>query len=245
MSTVTVHLFGVRPRHAPAAVMRMAADRRPLGRMPGLTFFKMVGTGRGDTFTLRDANPCRWGLIAAWVDAGAAVEFERSATAQAWRDLAVEQLRLDLLPLRSHGTWAGQAPFTPPASPPAGAETRPVAALTRARIRWRHSRRFWSSVPPVSAALRDQPGLRLRQGFGEAPIGLQGTLSVWDSAADLRAFAYSGAAHREVIRATGEVGWYREELFARFAVTGCEGTLDGKDPLAGITLAPTDAAGHA
>lgn len=245
MSTVTVHLFGVRPRHAPAAVMRVARDRRPLRHTPGLTFFKLVGTGRGDTFTLRDANPCRWGLIAAWSDPAAAAEFERSATAQAWRELAVEQLRLDLLPLRSHGTWAGRAPFMSSPSPPADDQTRPVAALTRARIRWRHARRFWSSVPPVSAALRDQPGLRLRQGFGEAPIGLQGTLSVWDSAADLRAFAYGGAAHREAIRTTGEVGWYSEELFARFVVTGCEGTLDGEDPLAGITLPPTGAAGSA
>jgi hypothetical protein len=36
--------------------------------------------------------------------------------------------------------------------------------------------------------------------------------------ADLNAFAYQGAAHREVIRRTPDVGWYVEQLFARFAI---------------------------
>ncbi|MGH3928140.1 MAG: hypothetical protein ACRDTT_35640, partial [Pseudonocardiaceae bacterium] len=66
----------------------------------------------------------------------------------------------------------------------------------------------------------------------EAPIGLQGTFSVWASCADLTTFAYRGAAHRDVIRRTAEVGWYSEELFARFAVLRTTGTIDGGDPLA-------------
>ena len=220
--------------------MRMALDRRPLRRTPGLEFFKLVGTGNGDTFTLRDADPCRWGIIAAWSDADAAAAFEHaSPTLRAWRRIATEQFRLDLQPLRASGTWAGRSPFTPRST--AGAEAGPVAALTRARIRWRQARRFWASVPPVSAELRGQPGLRLRLGFGEAPIGLQGTLSLWDSAAALNAFAYQGAAHREAIRRTTELRWYREELFARFAVTGWAGTVGGVDPLA--TRAATAAPG--
>jgi quinol monooxygenase YgiN len=235
VSTVTVHLFNVPPRRAPAALLRMATDRRPLRQTPGLHFFKLVGTGKGDTFTPRDADPCRWGIIAAWSDASAAAAFERSTTLRAWQDLATEQLRLDLLPVRAHGTWAGRTPFTASPATPNVSHAGPVAALTRARIRWRQSRQFWSAVPPVSAALQDQPGLRLRLGFGEAPIGLQGTLSVWESAAALRTFAYRDAAHLRAIQQTTELGWYREELFARFAVTGWQGTLDGADPLAGLT----------
>jgi hypothetical protein len=55
-------------------------------------------------------------------------------------------------------------------------------------------------------------------GIGEAPIGLQGTLSVWEDAASIRAFAYQGRAHAEVIEATVRENWYQEELFARFAL---------------------------
>jgi hypothetical protein len=84
----------------------------------------------------------------------------------------------------------------------------------------------------VARDLRDRPGLLATLGVGEAPIGWQGTLSVWTDAGALRAFAYEGAAHRAAIRKTEETGWYAEELFARFGVAGTQGTMNGEDPLA-------------
>ena len=89
---------------------------------------------------------------------------------------------------------------------------------------------FWRAVPPVSADLRAAAGLRLAVGIGEAPIGLQGTFSLWDSPAAVTEFAYRRPAHVEAVRRTAEVGWYAEELFARFAVLGVDGTLDGRTP---------------
>jgi hypothetical protein len=108
----------------------------------------------------------------------------------------------------------------------------PVAAVTRARLRPSRARSFWRAVPPVSADLRVQPGLRLAVGIGEAPVGLQGTFSLWESAAALRGFAYAGAAHSAVVARTVPERWYAEELFARFAVEAADGTVDGRDPLA-------------
>jgi hypothetical protein len=93
-------------------------------------------------------------------------------------------------------------------------------------------RSFWAAVPPVTEALHASPGLRLAVGIGEAPIGLQGTFSVWDGADALRAFAYRDATHREVIGRTATDGWYTEELFARFAVVQATGTVRGRNPLA-------------
>ena len=50
-------------------------------------------------------------------------------------------------------------------------------------------------MPPVAAALADQAGLLYRIGIGEAPIGLQGTFSVWRDAAAIRDFAYRLPVH--------------------------------------------------
>jgi hypothetical protein len=91
---------------------------------------------------------------------------------------------------------------------------------------------FWRAVPAVSAELHRSPGLLAAIGIGEAPLGLQGTFSLWSSAHALRDFAHRGPAHRDAVRRTAEEGWYAEELFARFAVVGSHGTLDGRDPLA-------------
>ncbi len=85
----------------------------------------------------------------------------------------------------------------------------------------------------MSADLRSRPGLLAAIGIGEAPVGLQGTFSLWHDDRALRAFAHGGAAHREVVARTATEGWYAEELFARFRVAASSGTLDGRDPLAG------------
>ena len=99
--------------------------------------------------------------------------------------------------------------------------------MTRARIRLGRWRSFSRAVPDVAKASLDAPGRRFAIGIGEAPVGLQATFSVWDCAGSLDAFAYGGDAHRSVIRRTRTDGWYREELFSRFAVLGTHGSVDG------------------
>ena len=107
-----------------------------------------------------------------------------------------------------------------------------MAALTRARLAVRRTTRFWRAVPPVSADLHRAPGLLAALGIGEAPLGLQGTFSLWESARALNTFAYERAPHAAAIARTDREGWYAEELFARFAVLSTAGTLDGRDPAA-------------
>jgi hypothetical protein len=206
----------------------MAGDRGLLGRTVGLRFAKLLGTGDGRTFTVRDADRNRWGLLATWDDAVDAAAFETGPVARGWGRIADERLRVDLRPLASRGRWSGREPFGTPE--PDGAYDGPVAALTRARIRAGRMRTFWRAVPPVSADLHASAGLRLALGVGEAPIGLQGTFSLWDSPAAVTAFAYRRPAHVAAVRRTAEVGWYSEELFARFAVLAVEGTVGGRTP---------------
>jgi hypothetical protein len=104
--------------------------------------------------------------------------------------------------------------------------------LTRATIRWRRLRAFWSAVPAASDALEHREGLLFSTGIGETPVWRQATFSLWRSEDDIRAFAYKASAHADAIRRTYSEDWYSEELFARFAPIASEGTWGGRDPLA-------------
>ncbi|MDO9380430.1 MAG: hypothetical protein Q7T56_16425 [Nocardioidaceae bacterium] len=224
-SVAVLHLWGV--DRVRTALRHMATDRRGLRGVPGLRFAKLLGTGSGETFTVRDADPHHWALLTVWDDPADAERFDAGPLVGGWDGFAHERLRVTLRPLVARGTWAGRTPFEVVAPPTTDG---PVAAITRARLRPSRALTFWRAVPPVSADLVGSCGLRLTVGVGEAPVGLQGTFSLWDSADDLRAFAYRSAPHLEAIRRTAEVDWYAEELFARFAVLDAVGTYRGRTP---------------
>jgi hypothetical protein len=147
--------------------------------------------------------------------------FDQSLVVERWRKRSVDEFRAVLEPISSHGKWAGKEPFVATAKDWDGQ----VVAITRARIKWHQNFRFWRSVPPVTISLKSAPGLLAAIGIGEAPIGLQGTFSLWESSAAIKNFAYKGAAHQKAIADTATYNWYSEELFARFAVREVRGTL--------------------
>ena len=196
----------------------MGFDRFRLMLDKNVSFHKSLGTGKGETFTPSDANALQWGLIASVDDLQ---NFDNSFVIKRWRRISVSEYRAVLEPISSHGQWAGKQPFVATAKDWDGA----VAAVTRARIKWSQNFRFWRSVPPVTVSLNSAPGLIAAIGIGEAPIGLQGTFSLWESAAAIREFAYKGAAHQKAIADTSTYKWYSEELFARFAVREVRGSL--------------------
>ena len=202
------------------AILRMALDRSSLKKNQDISFFKLLGTGKGETFTPKDANSQRWGLLIT-LKAEDLDRFDHGSVANHWRKIATSEYRVILRPLSSHGQWSMREPFIVEEFSWDG----PVAAITRARIKWSHNFTFWKAVPSITQALHQAPGLRIAIGIGEAPIGLQGTFSTWDSAADIRAFAYKSAAHLAAIDQTKKIGWYAEELFARFAIIEESGSL--------------------
>jgi len=215
----------------------MAVDRRRLARTDGVSFAKLLGTGRDLRFGPADGDPTRWAALIAWADPAAAAGFDASPVGRAWAAHATAGCRLDLRPVRSRGRWAGREPFATPAGqdhtdqdhtgqdlpadrPPSSTS---MLVLTRARLRPSRAVRFWRTIPGVGADLPGTPGLVAAFGIGEAPLGWQGTVSVWRSATDLTAFAYRRPGHRAVVAATPGARWYAEELFARFAVLGVSG----------------------
>lgn len=220
---VTVAYFFAIPRkNIPFAFISMAIDRVRSRKFTGISFSKLLGTGTGKTFTPSDADLSRWGMVVV-VDKSAVSEFDSSSIVKNWRRRSISEFRAVLSPLSSHGLWAKTNPFdfTSPLSRP----DAQIAAITRARIKWQKNFRFWGAVPPVVNDLHNSPGLIAAIGIGEAPIGLQGTFSLWESASALRDFAYKGQAHQVAIKQTEEIGWYSEELFARFEVLELRGEI--------------------
>jgi len=215
---IVAYFWRIKPSAVPFAFLAMALDRFALSRSANVDFYKSLGTGKGETFTPADANTLRWGLIAQVNDLEA---FDQSLVVKRWRKNSVDEFRAILEPISSHGQWAGKEPFVATAKD----RTGPVAAITRARIKWHQNFRFWSSVPPVTISLKSAPGLMAAIGIGEAPIGLQGTFSLWESSDAIKNFAYKGAAHQKAIADTATYNWYSEELFARFAVKDMRGTI--------------------
>ena len=217
-SMIVAYFWRTKPSAVPFAFLAMAIDRFALSRSANVGFYKSLGTGKGETFTPADANTLRWGLIAQVNDIEA---FDHSLVVKRWRKNSVDEFRAILEPISSHGQWAGKEPFVASVKDWTG----PVAAITRARIKWHQNFRFWSSVPPVTISLKSAPGLMAAIGIGEAPIGLQGTFSLWESSDAIKNFAYKGAAHQKAIADTATYNWYSEELFARFAVKDMRGTI--------------------
>ena len=204
----------------PIAILNMASNKILLKRVPGIDFIKLLGTGKGESFTPKDADQLRWGVLVT-INESNLQDLENSFVVKIWRKISSNQYRVILKPISSHGLWSRKDPFLVEKFDWSGK----VAAVTRARIVWRKNLQFWKAVPPVTESLHQSQGLINAIGIGEAPIGLQGTFSIWESAAALRDFAYKGRAHVAAIAATESNKWYSEELFARFAVIEEQGVL--------------------
>ncbi len=230
----TLSIFTLQPGHRRWGLAQMGTSPRQLQKVPGLQFFKLLGSGAHNGFGLWP-NLDRYGFIAVWADAAAAEAFfARHPLWATYQQRSAECWTLRLAPLKSQGLWDGQAAFDYPAPAAAPAAPEPIAVLTRASINWRKTIRFWKFVEPTSAALGGAAGVRAAIGLGELPVVRQATFSVWESAAAMQEYAYRDPRHREVIQLTRRENWYAEELFARFRVLSSHGTLDGHDPLAGL-----------
>jgi heme-degrading monooxygenase HmoA len=223
---VRLDITRVKIRHILIAFSLMARQRLSMRKLPGLTFYKLMGTGSGKTFTVRDADLNHWCVLSVWETQEDSLAYLTSKPARQWRKIALTEANIELEPLSAKGTWAKKSPFGNPVPEKWDGLT---AALTRASIKPRWWREFWRSVPPVSADLNSTAGLITSLGIGEAPIGLQGTFSIWETNESITAFSSKQKPHAAVIARTHETGWYSEELFARFKVTKLSGTFAGLD----------------
>ena len=140
-----------------------------------------------------------------------------------------ETLTFMLEPIAGHGLWDRKKAFGELNNKTE--HTGRIATLTRATIRLSKLKYFWKNVAPVSDNIKSAKGFIFSAGIGEVPWIKQATFSVWDSAEDMKAFAYGMKAHSEVIKKTRQQQWYSEDMFVRFKILSVSGSLKGQNPL--------------
>lgn len=210
---------------------QMGLAPRQIAETEGLRFWKLLGSGAGTGFSLRP-DFSAYAFFGVWDQLDAANRFfDESAVMQRFAEHSEERWTLFMRATKSKGTWGGEAPFEP-VDVTGGASA--LAVVTRASIKRTKALTFWRSVPETSRAIEQARGVLFSKGVGELPWIEQATFSVWRDEAAVRAFAYENAVHREAIRKTHDVGWYSEDLFARFQPFASHGTWHGRDPVDGV-----------
>lgn len=197
-----------------------------LGGLQGLQFYKLMGSGKGNGF-----NPwpdwSTYALLTTWSSEQSAREWVDYGKLMAtYRDRCDYLATIYCRCIHSHGLWAGVEPFQ--VSESLDPKNPFIAVTTRAVIKWRYLRRFWKYVPTSSKPIHDDtPGLLYTKGVGEVPAINMATLSIWDSLESVKAFAYQSPEHQKAIKMTRELGWYSEELFARWQPYAIDGYWPG------------------
>ncbi|MEQ9220228.1 MAG: spheroidene monooxygenase [Cyclobacteriaceae bacterium] len=190
----------------------------------GMTFYKLMGSGKGLGF-----NPLPdWSvyvLIQVWENHKAARLFiDSSELMQKYRARSTECMTVFMRCVTTHGLWSGQSPFHPsdhtdPINPM-------VAVITRATIKTSKLIRFWRYVPTAQKPVEKAEGLIYTKGIGEAPIKQMATFSLWTTEVEMKKFAYQSSEHQQAIKMTRALSWYKEELFARFQPYAFDGNWE-------------------
>lgn len=202
---------------------RFVIGRFALARVPGLRFFKVLGSGHDGGFGLRP-SASRQGLFCVFADEDSATRFlDASPLVAAYRQRSTEFFSVRLRAFSSRGSWAGMPLAVTAAAPTQG----PIAALTRAAIRPLAAAAFWRHAPPSERALEAAEGCRLVSAIGEAPLLRQATFTVWDSVAAMDRYARSGA-HLDAIRAARHGRYFSESMFTRFVPYDAQGQWKGR-----------------
>ncbi len=219
-----------------AGFLSMAIFRLPLAWNKGISFWKLMGTGKNGTF---DIVP-DWRQWAVLIVKSEELIVKSDPTINSslltinfltswFRFFRCETWTLELEPIEGHGTWDGKKCFGE--LPRQTDHEGMIAVLTRATIRISKLRSFWKNVDGVAGQMEKADGFITSLGIGEVPFIKQATFSTWESKEHMKQFAYNMREHAEVIRKTRQENWYSEDMFVRFKILGSYGSLHGKNLL--------------
>ncbi len=233
---VSLTIIRYRKIYIPVAFLAMAIFRLPLFLNKNISFFKLMGSGKNGTF---DKTPDlqQWAILSVQHEAPAFLNIKEGTDlpgelnkklygffiAKWFTVFNCKNMTLLLEPIEGHGCWDGKKVFgeLPSKSDYEGQ----IAILTRATIHINKLKFFWQNVAPVAATMRNAKGFIQSFGIGEIPWIKQATFSIWQSKADMKAFAYGMKEHQEVIQKTRQQQWYSEDMFTRFKILKTVGSL--------------------
>ncbi len=209
-----------------AGFLSMAVFRLPLWLNAQTGFWKLMGSGKNGTFD-RHPDWRQWAVL----QTGDPRPQTPGFLLRWWKFFGCETWTVLLEPLEGHGSWDGKSCFGD--LPRQTGYEGMIGILTRATIRINKLRPFWQNVNGVAGQMAGAAGLLFSIGIGEIPLVKQATFSIWESKEDMKQFAYRMQEHTKVIQKTRTENWYSEEMFVRFKILASDGTLKGKEPLAG------------
>lgn len=218
MSAITTLTFFSFKKNKLWAFKQMGTAGFQMKTTVGLKFYKFLGTGGGNGFSLRP-DFSTYAFLGVWNKKSdfhnclnehpVFLEYQQRSNTQ--RDLILKAVK-------SHGQWSGTNPFKNQEfiEDPNEYKNRKAVVITRATLRWNRLFSFWRSVPAASKAIDQAEGVSYYKGIGEWPMIQQATVSIWDDFEAVNTFAYKGLEHAKIVRRTREKKWYKEDLFSRF-----------------------------
>ena len=202
---------------------RIVRGPSALREIPGLLFAKVLGSGFDGGFDLRPSRS-RQGVFAVFESLQKSQDFiENSKLVREYQNRSDEFCSITLKTWSCRGTWDGMGLQVNAEHPEHG----PVAALTRASIKFSKAPAFWRHAPSSQMALESVEGCQLAVGLGEAPFFRQATFSIWNGVKEMNAYARTGA-HLAAIHAATQNAYFSESMFARFVPLKVHGQWMGK-----------------
>ena len=221
--TAVLVLVDIAPDSFLWGLSRYVIGRFSLYNIPGLQFFKVLGSGFEGGFSTKPSLH-KQGLFCVFDSEHHAKQFRaHSKLVQAYKNHSREFFAVSLNAYSTRGSWANTQLDITAKAPVSG----PIASLTRASIKPLKANAFWKKAQPAEVSINQSEGVILSAGLGEAPYLRQATFTIWEDETALNTYAQQGA-HLAAIKAAYGQQYFSESMFTRFTPSDMEGTWRGK-----------------
>jgi spheroidene monooxygenase len=200
------------------AMKQMVEGHRKMKHLKGLMFYKLLGTGGGDGYSLMPDFGV-YAIFSVWESNKYASDFKHSPIFTDYEQHCFEHITIYLSPVSSRGSWSGFDAWRTTAYDP---DIPFLAAITRAAIKFSYLPKFWSMVPGISREHKKAEGIIFSKGIGEYPFFEQATFTIWENLESMNSFARRNS-HLSAIKVTRARKGFMEEMFTRFQPVLFEG----------------------